>query len=161
MKRTFAVFLQVASVAFGLGALAFLLWEPWIEGRNAHATFFQVYFNDPFLVYAYTASIAVFVALYQAFTLARFLGEGNTYSPQSVHAWRTIRHCALILIALIAAAEACLFIVRPEDDIAGGVAMGMALIILSAIVAALARVCERHVQRAIDTPIKNNASIAS
>ncbi len=161
MKRTFAMILQAAIVALGLGALAFLLWEPWIEGRNAHATFFQVYFNDPFLVYAYTASIAFFVALYQAFMLARFWGEGSTYSTQSLHAWRTIRRCALILIAFIAAAEAYLFVMRPEDDIAGGVAIGVALIILSAIVAAVARMCERHVQHAIDTPIKDNASIAA
>ena len=161
MKKTFAVFLQVAIIALGLGALAFLLWEPWIEGRNAHATFFQVYFNDPFLVYAYTASIAFFVALYQAFTLAGYMGEGNTYSTQSVHAWHTIRRCALILIAFIAAAEACLFIVRPEDDIAGGVAIGVALIILSAIAATLAHVFERKVQRTMDAESENNASIAA
>ena len=51
----------------GVGALAVLLGEPRIEGRNAHATLFEIYFNDPFLAYAYIASIPFFVALYQAF----------------------------------------------------------------------------------------------
>ena len=58
MKRSSTIFLQVVIVLIGIGALAVMLWEPLIEGRNAHATLFQVYFNDPFLAYAYTASIA-------------------------------------------------------------------------------------------------------
>jgi uncharacterized membrane protein YraQ (UPF0718 family) len=55
-------------VLMGIGTLVLLLWEPQIEGRNAHATLYQIYFNDPFLAYAYIASIAFFVALYQTFT---------------------------------------------------------------------------------------------
>jgi len=37
-----------------------------------HATLFQIYFNDPFLAYAYTGSIAFFVALYRH---SSFLGH--------------------------------------------------------------------------------------
>ena len=61
------IFLQVVIVLIGIGALALMLWEPHIEGRNAHATLFEIYFKDPFLAYAYIASIPFFVALYQAF----------------------------------------------------------------------------------------------
>src|SRR5882757_4418154 len=60
-------FLQAVIVLIGIGALALMLWEPHIEGRNAHATLFEIYFKDPFLAYAYIASIPFFVALYQAF----------------------------------------------------------------------------------------------
>jgi hypothetical protein len=59
------IFLQAVIVLIGIGALALMLWEPHIEGRNAHATLFEIYFNDPFLAYAYLASIPFFVALYQ------------------------------------------------------------------------------------------------
>ena len=38
MKRSSTIFLQVVIVLIGIGALALLLWEPHIEGRNAHAT---------------------------------------------------------------------------------------------------------------------------
>ena len=69
MKRSSTIFLQVVIVLIGIGALALLLWEPHIEGRNAHATLFEIYFKDPFLAYAYIASIPFFVALYQAFKL--------------------------------------------------------------------------------------------
>ena len=67
MKRSSTIFLQVVVVLMGIGALGIMLWEPHIEGRNAHATLFEIYFKDPFLAYAYIGSIPFFVALYQAF----------------------------------------------------------------------------------------------
>lgn len=67
MKRGSTIFLQAVIVLLGIGALALMLWEPHLEGRNAHATTFEIYFNDPFLAYAYVASIPFFTALYQAF----------------------------------------------------------------------------------------------
>jgi hypothetical protein len=42
MKRSSTIFLQVVIVLIGIGALAVMLWEPHIEGRNAHATLFNV-----------------------------------------------------------------------------------------------------------------------
>ena len=68
------IFLQAVIVLIGIGALALMLWEPHIEGRNAHATFFEIYFKDPFLAYAYLASIPFFVALYQVFKVLGYIG---------------------------------------------------------------------------------------
>ena len=75
MKRSSTIFLQVVIVLIGIGALALLLWEPHVEGRNAHATLFEIYFKDPFLAYAYVASIPFFVALYQAFKVLGYVGQ--------------------------------------------------------------------------------------
>ena len=63
MKRSSAAFLQAVVVLIGVGVLALLLCEPHLEGRNAHATPFEIYFKDPFLAYVYVASIPFFVAL--------------------------------------------------------------------------------------------------
>ena len=60
MKRSSTIFLQVVIVLIGIGALALMLWEPHIEGRNAHATLFEIYFKDPFLAYAYIGVHSVF-----------------------------------------------------------------------------------------------------
>ena len=60
MKRH-SIFLQVVIVLIGIGVLALMLWEPQIEGRNAHATLFEIYFQDPFLAYAYIASTSFFL----------------------------------------------------------------------------------------------------
>ena len=74
-------------VLIGLGALVLMLWEPHLEGRNAKATPFQIYFNDPFLAYAYLASIAFFVALYQAFKLLGYIGQNNVSSTMIPRWW--------------------------------------------------------------------------
>src|ERR1043165_4776816 len=150
-SRRATIFLQVVVVLVGIGALALLLWEPHVEGRNAHATTFEIYFKDPFLAYAYTASIAFFVALFQAFTLLGYIGQNKAFSPNAVRALRTIKYCAVALVAMIGAAVAYLFLfVRGKDDMAGGVSMGVAMIFVSVVVAAAASVFERLLQNAVD-----------
>src|SRR5262245_36771925 len=102
MKRSSTIFLQIVIVLIGIGALALILWEPHLEGRNAHATLFEIYFKDPFLAYAYTASIAFFVALYQAFKLLGYIGANEVFSQRSVKAVRTIKYCAIAIIGFVA-----------------------------------------------------------
>jgi hypothetical protein len=61
----------------------------------------------------------------------------------------------MALLALIAAAEAYLFIaVRGEDDIAGGVAVGLFLIFVSAVIATAAAVFERLLQSALEVIVR-------
>ena len=159
MKRSSTIFLQVVVVLIGIGALALLLWEPHIEGRNAHATLFEIYFNDPFLAWAYTASIAFFVALYQTCKLLGYIGQNKVFSQNSVRALRTIKYCANIIVGFIVAAEAYLFIVRPGDDIAGGVFMGLLIIFVSGVVAIVAAMFEKILQSAVDIKSENDLTV--
>lgn len=149
MKRSSVIFLQVVIVLIGIGVLALMLWEPHLEGRNINATPYQIYFNDPFLVYAYTASIAFFVALYQAFKLLGYVGHNKVLN--SAKALRTIKYCAMILVAFIVGAEAYFFTVQrgKGEDIAGGVAMGLFMIFISVIIATAAAVFERRLSRSV------------
>ena len=158
MKRSSTIFLQVVIVLIGIGALVLLLWEPHIEGRNAHATLFQIYF-DPFLAWAYTASIAFFVALYQAFKLLVYIGRNEVFSLRSVKALRTIKYCAVTIVGFIVPAEAYLFIVRPGDDIAGGVFVGILISFISIVVATAAAVFERTLQSAVDIKSENDLTV--
>ena len=160
MKRSSTIFLQVVIVLMGIGTLTLMLWEPHIEGRNAHATLFEIYFKDPFLAYAYAASIPFFVALYQAFTLLGYIGQNKVFSLDSVKTLRTIKYCAMSLVGLIAAAVAYLFIaVRGKDDIAGGVMIGLAMIFISAVIATAAAVFERLLQSAVDIKSENDLTV--
>src|ERR671910_1910808 len=93
MNRGSILFLKAVLVLIGIGALALMLWEPHIEGRNAHATLFEIYFKDPFLAYAYIASIPFFVALYQAFRLLAYVRQDTTFSQATARALRTIKYC--------------------------------------------------------------------
>jgi hypothetical protein len=160
MKKSSTVFLRVVIVLIGIGALALMLWEPHLEGRNAHATLFQIYFNDPFLAYAYIASIAFFVALFQAFKLLGYVGRSDVFSQRSVKALRTIKYCAMSLVGFLVGAEAYFFIVqRGKDDIAGGVMMGLFLIFISVVVATAAAVFERTLQSAVELKSENDLTV--
>ena len=145
MKRSAAIFLQLVVVLVGIVVFAALLWEPTVEGVNAHATTLsQIYFDDPFLAYIYFSFIAVFLGLYQAFKLLGYIGQGGAYSQQSVQALRTIKCCALSFAGLIFAAVVYIVVTMyGKDDIAGGVAMGLFMIIVSAVVATSAAIFER------------------
>lgn len=154
IQRASTLFLQAVLILIGIGTLAFLLWEPLVEGRNAQATLFEVYFNDLFLAYAYTGSIAFFVALYKAFRVLGYIRHNQTFSQTTVKAVRAIQYCALTLIGFIVPAVAYLMIVRPGDDIAGGVFMGVLITFGSLIIAAAAAVFEGLLQSAGSTPEK-------
>jgi hypothetical protein len=159
-KRGSTIFLQVVVVLIGIGVLALMLWEPHLEGRNAHATTFEIYFKDPFLAYAYLASLAFFTALFQAFRLLGHIGRDNVFSLDSIKALRTIKYCAIALVAMIGAAVAYLFIaVRGKDDIAGGVAMGVMMIFISVVIATAAAVFERLLQNAVDIKSENDLTV--
>src|SRR3954462_10524364 len=105
MKLGSAAFLQTVIVLIGVGARALMLWEPHLEGRNAHATPFEIYFKDPFLAYAYVASIPFFAALYQAFKVLRYAGQNQIFSQAAVNALRTIKRYAMAIIGFVAGAE--------------------------------------------------------
>ena len=151
MIKASTLFLQVVIVLVGAGALAVLLIEPTHEGRNAHATLFQVYFNDPFLACAYTASIALFIALYQAFKLLGHARRGEVISPRSVKAFRTIKYCGIAFVGFLLGAEAYFGLFRRgEDDIAGGVMLGLLLIFVCAVVVAIADVFEGIMQNVVE-----------
>jgi len=160
MKTRSTVFLQAVVVLIGIGALALMLWEPQIEGRNAHATLFEIYFKDPFLACAYIASISFFVALFQAFKLLGYVGQNKVFSQAAVNALRTIKHCAMALIAFVMVGEAYLFIaVRGKDDIAGGVFVGLLMMFVSSVIATAAAVFERLLQRAVDIKSENDLTV--
>ena len=145
MKQRSKIFLQAVIVLVGIGALAFLLWEPHLEGRNAHATLFEIYFKDPFLAYAYIGSIPFFVALYQAFRVVGYAGQNKVFSPKAVKALRTIKYCAITLIGFVAVGE--IFIMLSDsDDRSGGFFMGILITFGSIVIAVAATVVERNLR---------------
>lgn len=142
------------TVLVGMGALALLLWEPHIEGRNAHATVFEIYFKDPFLAYAYIGSIPFFVAVYQAFRVLGYVRQNQVFSQAAVKALRTIRYCAISIIGFVAVGEIFIMLGN-SDDRAGGVFMGVLISFGSVVIAAAAATFERILQNAVDLKFGN------
>jgi len=150
MKKGSTIFLQVVIVLIGIGAFALMLWEPQIEGRNAHATQYEIYFKDPFLAYAYVASIPFFVALYQILKVLGYAGRNKQSSPPAVKALRTTKYCAMSIVGFVAGAEFFIML-GDSDDRAGGVFMGILIAAGSVMVAAAAAVFEKRLHAAAET----------
>src|SRR5687767_367092 len=158
MKRTSAAFLQTVIVLIGIGVLALLLWEPHLEGRNKHATPFEIYFKDPFLAYVYVASIPFFVALYQAFKVLGYAGQNTLFSHEAVKAVRTIKYCAIAIIGFVAV-SVVFMIFAEDDDRPAGLFMRILITFPSIVVATAAAMFERVLQNAVDIKSENDLTV--
>ncbi len=159
MKRSATIFLQAVIVLFGVAVLALLLWEPQIEGVNAHATNFEIYFKDPFLALVYAGSIPFFIALYQAFKVLGYVRQNKVFSPEAVKALRTIKYCAIAIIGFVVVEEIFIMLNHGDDDPAGGVFMGILITFGSIVVAAAATMFERILQNAVEIKSENDLTV--
>ena len=160
MKRSSTIFLQVVVVLIGIGVLALLLWEPHVEGVNAHATtLYQIYFDDPFLALVYIGSIAFFIALYKAFKVLGYVGQNKVFSQEAVKALRTIKYCALAIIGFVVVEEIFIMLNHGSDDAAGGVFMGVLITFGSVVIATAAAMFERILQNAVDIKSENDLTV--
>src|SRR6476620_479290 len=161
MNRSSTVFLQVVIVLIGIGVLALLLWEPQIEGVNAHATNFEIYFKDPFLALVYAGSIPFFVALYQAFRVLAYVRQDATFAPATVKALRTIKYCALAIIGFVVAEEIFILLMnnRDNDNPGAPIFMGILIIFPSIVVASAAAMFERILQNAAEMKSEHDLTV--
>ena len=160
MKKSSTIFLQVVVVLIGIGALALMLWEPHIEGRNAHATPIQIYFNDPFLAYAYIASIPFFMALYQAFKVLGYVRQNKTFSQATVKALRTIKYCAIAIIGFVVVSVIFMYpMFGDKDDRPAGVFMRILITFTSIVIATAAVMFEQILQDAVNIKPKNDLTV--
>ena len=146
MKSSSALFVQVLIVLIGIGTLGLMLWEPHIEGRNAHATTFEIYFKDPFLAYVYVGSIPFFVALRRAFGLFGDVRRKGTFSQETLDALRSIKRCAIALIGFVAGAAIIIIIIGEERP--QGIFMCLLAAIAASIIAISAAMWARRLLRA-------------
>ena len=125
LKSSSALFLQVLVVLVGSVTLGLLLWEPHLEGRNAHATTFETYFKDPFLAYVYVGSLPFFMALYQAFRLFGHVKRTGSFSEVNLGSLRVITRCALTMLGFVVGAVIGIVLFGDGDDRPAGVFMGL------------------------------------
>ena len=160
MKRSSTIFLQVVIALIGIGAFALLLWEPQIEGVNAHATSLsQIYLDDPFLVLVYVGSIPFFFGLFQAFKLLTYIREDKTFSQAAVKALKTIKYCALAIIGFVVVEEIFIMFTHGDDDAAGGVAIGVLITFGSIVIGTAAGMFQRILQKAVDIKSENDLTV--
>ena len=161
MKRSSIIFLQIVIVLIGVAALAFLLWEPQVEGVNKNRTNFEIYFQDPFLALVYAGSIPFFMALYQAIRTLGYVGRNQVFSPEVVKALRTIKYCALAIIGFVVVEEIWILLMndRDSDNPGAPIFLGLLIILPSIVVATTAGMFERILQNAVDLKSENDLTV--
>jgi len=136
-----------------------MIWFPRTEGRAANLDLFHIY-ADPFIMYGYLASIAFFVALYQAFKLLGYIGQNKVFLLNSVKALRTIKYSAIMLSVLIFMA---VLYVRTfhakDDDPVGFIVIGTLTTFISIVIATAAAVFEKLLQKAVDMKSENDLTV--
>lgn len=159
MKRTSTVFLQAVIVLIGIVALAILIRFPLTEGRAKDLDLFSIY-TDLFILYAYVASTAFFLALYQAFLLLGYIGQHTVFAPKAVKALRRIKFYTLMLSMFIVAAGVYIWILHhQDDDPAGFLALCIVTSFASIVVATASAIFEKLLQNAIDMKSENDLTI--
>ena len=158
MQRGTTLFLKVVVLLVGLGALVGMVWFPQVEGRNANAALADIYLRDPFLAYAYLASVPFFLALYQAFRLLGYVARDRAFSPAAVAALRTIKFCAVAIIGFIAVGGVIL-LVFGEEDRAGVLALGLYSACAVAIVGTAVAILQRLLQRAVELQAEHDLTV--
>lgn len=159
MKKSSIIFLQTVVVLIGIVALAILIRFPLTEGRAANLDLVSIY-ADPFILYGYLASIAFFVALYQAFKLLGYIGQNKVFSLDSVRALRTIKYCAITLGSSIVMAGLYIRLFHAkDDDPAGFLAMCIVATFIAIVIATAAAVFEKLLQNAIDIKSENDLTV--
>lgn len=160
MNKKLAALLQTLIILLGLTVLTFMLWQPHLEGRNINASTFEIYFKDPFLAYAYIASIAFFVGLFNAFKALGHVRENNTFSEATVKALRNIKYSALTLSAFIVGAAVYIRIFHAkEDDPAGFLALSIVATFTSLVIAATAGTFQKTLQNAVRRKPENDLTV--
>ncbi|MBU2526496.1 MAG: DUF2975 domain-containing protein [Bacteroidetes bacterium] len=150
MLKVSTIFLQATVLLTGLVALAILIYFPLTEGRATNLDVFSIYI-DPFILYAYVASLAFFVALYKAFILLSYIRKNTVFTANAARALRNIKHCAITLsVSIVAAGVFIRFTHDKADDPAGFLAISIVMAFVALVVATATAILEKLLQDAIE-----------
>lgn len=151
MKRSSALLFQIAIVFIGLGGLAFLLGEPHLEGRNAHATLFEIYFKDPFLAFTYAGSVPFSYALHRAFIMFGQVRRTGAFSAAALETLRTIQRCAIALIGFVAVGVVIILNSGDGEDRPAGIFLSLLVAVPAGVVAIAAARFARRLRNFLTT----------
>jgi hypothetical protein len=152
------LFLKVVLVLIALGAGAWMIRFPQLEGRAANLDLVSIY-TDPFIIYGYIASIPFFVALVQAFKLLGYIEKNEVFTQPAVRCLRNIKYCAIAIVGFIAGGIAFIILNANGDDYAGPVALGIITSFLSIVIATAAALFQKLLQSAADMKSENDLTV--
>src|SRR5438105_11294813 len=158
MKKGSTLFLRFVLCLIAIGALAGMFWFPQTEGRATNLDLISIY-TDPFIIYAYIASIPFFIGLYQALKLLNFIDANKAFSQGAVNTLKNMKFASLSLIGFIALAVLYIRFFAHGDDPAGPTALGIFVSFAAAVIATAAAVFQKLLQNAVDMKSENDLTV--
>lgn len=154
MKRGSTLFLKLALVLLGLGALALAIFVLPAGIKSDNVGYYR-----PILIGMYLPATPFFLALFQAWKLLSLIDKNNAFSQSSVLALRNIKYCAGVISLFYAAGMPYIFHAADRDDAPGVVAIGLIIIGASLVVAVFAALLERLLKSAIQIKSENDLTV--
>lgn len=160
MNKGSTRFLKLVITLVAIGSLAILVRFPQTEGRAANLELIQIY-TDPLIIYTYLAAIPFFVALRQGYKILDYVEANKTFSSPTVRAVENIRRCGILIATMIVGSELYLILVeRPKaDDIAGGVMMGLILLVVALVTVTAATILQKLLLHAVDLKSESDLTV--
>lgn len=158
MKKGSTLFLKCVILLIAVGALAWLIWFPQLEGRAADLDLISIY-TDPLIIYGFIASIPFFFGLYQAFKLLSLIDANKAFSQGAVNTLRNMKFASLSLIGFIVLAVFYIRFFARGDDPAGPTMLGISAVLAFSVIATAAAVFQRLLQNAVDIKSENDLTV--
>ncbi len=158
MKRSSTLFLKIVILFIAVVTLGIMIRFPQTEGRAANLDLIGVY-TDPFIIYAYIATIPFFVALYQAIKLLDYVDKNKIFSQTVINTVRNIKYCVLVTTGFLIVAIIYIRVVAQGDDTAGPTMMGLVAILISIVIATATAIFEKLLQNAVDIKLENDLTV--
>lgn len=148
--------LKAAVIFIGIIALGLsIFWLPGLILRTVHTNF-----NMFMVVMAICLSvIPFFIALYQAFSILRYIDKNQAFSKLSEIALKNIKLCAMIVCGLYIASLPFLYFYADKEDAPGIILVGLFLVFVSFIISVFAAVLQKLLKAVIEIKAENDMTV--
>ncbi|WP_080843619.1 DUF2975 domain-containing protein [Cytobacillus gottheilii] len=160
MKQVSTLFLKMAVIFIGIPILALCIFLVPQMGKVA-AELLPDFPAIKYMVYMifWGSAIPFYFALFQAFSLLRYIDSNKAFSQVSVNALKKIKYCAIIISSLHILALPLFYLFAEVDDAPGVILVGMLVPFASMVIAVFAAVLQKLLQEAIDIKSENDLTV--
>lgn len=158
MKKGSTLFLKIVILLIAFGAIVGLIWFPQAEGRAVNLDLISIY-ADPFIIYAYIASIPFFIGLFQAFKLLSYINSNKAFSKEAVNTLKIMKFASISIIVFIILGLLYIRFFANGDDPAGPTMLGFIASFIFGVIATASGVIQKLLQNAVDLKSENDLTV--
>ncbi len=154
------LFLRMSVILIGIPVLALCIFlVPEIADYAAKLSSGATYVKYLVFLDLYASAIPFYFALYQTLRLLNYIDKNTAFSELSIRALKNIKYCAVLFSILYMAATPIFYLMAESSDAPGILAIGLAIIFASLVIAVFSAVLQRLLKQAIDIKSENDFTV--